>query len=143
MDGLLVVIAVLAVAGAFGIYRKRTDGRIKPIDTPMPSRPPVDGIGSLGELGERGTIVQFSSAFCQPCKAAKAISTDIAKIVPGVKHIDIDAESHLELVRNFNVMRTPTIFVLDAHGRVSARISGVPRKDELLVALDDRAAENL
>jgi len=140
MDGLLIVIIVLAAAGAFGIYRQRTDGKVK-VTQPSALPSPVDH--GIGDLGERGTILQFSSAFCQPCRAAKVISKDIANIVPGVKHIDIDAESNLELVRAFNVMRTPTIFVLDKSGRVSARIAGVPRKEELLVALDDRAAENL
>ena len=140
MDGLVVVAVVLAIAGAFGIYRQRTDGKVR-MTEPSPVPKPIDH--GIGELGERGTIVQFSSAFCQPCKAAKIISKDIANIVPGVKHIDIDAESNLDLVRTFNVMRTPTIFVLNKDGQVSARISGVPRKDELLVALDDRAAENL
>lgn len=140
MDGLLIVVIVLAAAGAFGVYRQRTDGKVK---VTQPSTLPSAVDHGIGDLGERGTILQFSSAFCQPCRAAKIISKDIANIVPGVKHIDIDAESNLELVREFNVMRTPTIFVLDKAGRVSARIAGVPRKEELLVALDDRAAENL
>lgn len=140
MDGLLVVVVVLALAGVFGIYRQRTEGKVKAIE---PSFVPVPVDHGIGELGERGTILQFSSAFCQPCRAAKLISKDIAGIVPGVTHIDIDAESNLELVRKFNVMRTPTIFVLNKDGQVSAKISGVPRKEELLIALDDRAAENL
>ena len=140
MDGLFVVVIVLAAAAAFGIYRQRTEGKVKAIEPSVLPKPVDHGIG---ELGERGTILQFSSAFCQPCKAAKIISKDIAAIVPGVKHIDVDAESNLDLVRKFNVMRTPTIFVLNKDGQVSAKISGVPRKEELLVALDDRSAENI
>ena len=140
MDGLLVVVLVLAAAAVFGIYRQRTEGKVKTIE-PSALPKPVDH--GIGELGDRGTILQFSSAFCQPCKAAKIISKDIANIVPGVKHIDVDAESNLDLVRKFNVMRTPTIFVLNKDGQVSAKISGVPRKEELLVALDDRSAENI
>ena len=140
MDGLFVVVIVLAAAAAFGIYRQRTEGKVKAIEPSVLPKPVDHGIG---ELGERGTILQFSSAFCQPCKAAKIISKDIANIVPGVKHIDVDAESNLDLVRKFNVMRTPTIFVLNKDGQVSAKISGVPRKEELLVALDDRSAENI
>ena len=140
MDGVLVVVVVLALAGAFGIYRQKTEGTVKAV---QPSVVPAPVDHGIGELGERGTILQFSSAFCQPCKAAKVISKDIANIVPGVKHIDIDAESNLELVRTFNVMRTPTIFVLNKDGQVSAKISGVPRKEELLIALDDRSSENI
>ena len=140
MDGMVVVLAVLVLTGAFGIYRRKTEGKVKYVE-PSPVPKPVEH--GFGELGERGTIVQFSTAFCQPCKAAKIISRDIANIVPGVKHIEIDAESNLDVVRKFNVMRTPTIFVLNKDGQISARISGVPRKEELLVALDDRSAENI
>jgi len=135
MSGTMVVLLVLMLAGAFGVYRKYNEGRVR-------STTHVVDHG-IGDLGETGTILQFSSAFCAPCRAAKVISGEVAAIVPGVKHIEIDAESNLELVRSFNVMRTPTLFVLDKHGRVSARILGVPRKNELLIALDDRAAENL
>lgn len=135
MDGVLVVLLVLALAGVFGLLRKRSDGRVRT------QTQPIDH--GIGELGETGTILQFSSAFCAPCRAAKVISSEVAALVPGVKHIDIDAESNLDLVRTFGVLRTPTLFVLDKHGRVGARISGVPRKNELLIALDDRAAENL
>ena len=135
MNGTGVVLLVLALAAAFGFYRKFSEGRVRATTTTIDH-----GIGSLGETG---TILQFSSAFCAPCRAAKVISSEVASLVPGVKHIEIDAESNLELVRTFNVMRTPTLFVLDKHGQVSARIAGVPRKNELLIALDDRAAENL
>lgn len=96
-----------------------------------------------GEMGSRATIVQFSSTVCAPCRAAKAIATEVAGAVPGVRHVEINAEEHMELVREYGIMRTPTILVLDGHGRLSARISGVPRKDELLVAVDDRRFEDI
>lgn len=140
MGGELVVAAVLLVATGFGLYRRRTDGRVR--TTPKASTPSVADLG-VGELGEQGTLLQFSSAFCAPCRATRLICDDVSKTVPGVRHIEIDAESNLDLVRTFNVMRTPTLFVINAHGQVSARIAGVPRKDELLIALDERAAENL
>lgn len=135
MSGTIVVLLVLALASGFGLYRKYSEGRVRSTEQSIDH--------GIGELGEKGTILQFSSAFCAPCRAAKVISGEVAAIVPGVKHIEIDAESNLDLVRTFNVMRTPTLFVLDKQGRVSARIAGVPRKNELLIALDDRAAENL
>lgn len=91
----------------------------------------IDGVA----LGERATLVQFSSAFCQPCRATRRILADVAEIVPGVAHVDIDAESHLDLVRRLDVRRTPTTLVLDADGRVTTRASGQPRKEQVLAAL--------
>jgi thiol-disulfide isomerase/thioredoxin len=90
-------------------------------------------------LGERATLVQFSSAFCSPCRATRVVLADIASSTPGVVTVDIDAESHLQLVRDLSVMRTPTVLVLDAGGTVTTRASGLPRREQVLAAVE-RAA---
>ncbi|MGP3934614.1 thioredoxin family protein [Nonomuraea sp. KM88] len=92
----------------------------------------------LGEgLGERATLVQFSTAFCQPCRATRRILADVSALVPGVSHVEIDAESRLDLVRRLGIMRTPTVLVLDAAGAVVRRASGQPRKADVLAAVAD------
>lgn len=92
--------------------------------------------GLLGaELGERATLVQFSTAFCQPCRATRRVLDDVAALVPGVSHVEIDAEARLDLVRAVGVERTPTVLVLDAHGGVTVRATGQPRKADVLAAL--------
>jgi thiol-disulfide isomerase/thioredoxin len=94
--------------------------------------------GQLGQaLGERATLVQFSSAFCAPCRATGRILADVAGMTPGVAHIEIDAESHLDLVRELNVLRTPTVLVLAADGRVVRRASGQPRKPDVIAAIGE------
>ncbi|WP_285760850.1 thioredoxin family protein [Nocardiopsis ansamitocini] len=90
----------------------------------------------LGQaLGERATLVQFSTAFCQPCRAARRILHEVSGLVPGVAYVEVDAESHLDLVRRLDILRTPTVLVLDAHGRVSTRASGTPTKPDVIAAL--------
>lgn len=64
------------------------------------------------------------------------ILADVAAKVDGVEHVEIDAESHLDLVREIGILRTPTTLVLDRAGRITARAAGVPRKDQVLAALD-------
>lgn len=66
------------------------------------------------ELGDRATLVQFSSAFCQPCRATRRTLDEVARMVDGVAHVEIDAEAHLTLVRELDISRTPTVLVLDA-----------------------------
>ncbi|MDX6224743.1 MAG: hypothetical protein QOE64_1119, partial [Frankiales bacterium] len=61
-----------------------------------------------GPLGERATLVQFSSAFCAPCRATRQVLDRVAGQVEGVAHYEIDAEANLELVRRLDVRRTPT-----------------------------------
>ncbi|HZC27562.1 MAG TPA: thioredoxin family protein, partial [Actinopolymorphaceae bacterium] len=68
------------------------------------------------DLGERATLVQFSSAFCAPCRATRQLLRDIAAKEPGITYAEIDAESHLGLVRRLHILRTPTVLVLDADG---------------------------
>ncbi|MFD0381656.1 TlpA family protein disulfide reductase [Streptomyces stramineus] len=94
------------------------------------------GAGDIGaELGERATLVQFSSAFCQPCRATRRVLAEVAAMVEGVAHVEIDAEARLALVRALRVDATPTVLVLDRAGRVVRRAAGQPRKADVIAAL--------
>lgn len=86
-------------------------------------------------LGRRATLLQFSTAFCAPCRATRVILADVARTVDGVAHVEIDAESRLDLVRRLGVLRTPTVLVLDATGRIASRAAGRPRKVDVIAAL--------
>jgi hypothetical protein len=59
----------------------------------------------------------------------------VSSQVEGVRHVEIDAESHLELVRRLDIRRTPTVLVLDAAGRIVRRASGQPRTVDVVAAL--------
>lgn len=96
------------------------------------------GADILGaELGARATLVQFSSAFCQPCRATRRVLEDVAGMVEGVAHVEVDAESRLDLVRRLEIQGTPTVFVLAADGRVVRRAGGQPRKADVIAALGE------
>ncbi|MFH8444375.1 TlpA family protein disulfide reductase [Streptomyces sp. NPDC018026] len=97
----------------------------------------VDAADLGAELGSRATLVQFSSAFCAPCRATRRVLGEVAGLVPGVAHVEIDAEGHLELVRALDVLRTPTVLVLDADGRVVRRATGQPRRADVIAALGE------
>ncbi|MEV0144746.1 MULTISPECIES: thioredoxin family protein [unclassified Nonomuraea] len=86
-------------------------------------------------LGPRATLVQFSTAFCQPCRATRRVLADVSALVPGVAHVEIDAESRLDLVRELDILRTPTVLVLGPSGDIVKRASGQPRKADVLAAL--------
>jgi thiol-disulfide isomerase/thioredoxin len=95
----------------------------------------LDGTAYDGQLGERATLLQFSSAFCAPCRATRRVLEEVAGIVPGVRHVEIDAEHHLDLVRRLGVLRTPTTLVLDPQGREVTRASGAPTKQAVIASL--------
>jgi len=137
MTGLIVLGLALAASLALGVWYQRANGRFR--DTSA-AEAAIDGERLSAEqigapLGERATLVQFSSAFCAPCRATRALLTDVASGLEGVEAIEVDAESHLDLVRELDVMRTPTTFVLDARGMVVTRAAGLPKRDQVLRVL--------
>ncbi|MFD5101325.1 TlpA family protein disulfide reductase [Streptomyces albidochromogenes] len=91
--------------------------------------------------GERATLVQFSSAFCQPCRATRRTLAEVADMVEGVAHVEIDAEARLDLVRELGILATPTGLVLDAGGRIVRRASGQPRRADVIAALGRAVGE--
>jgi thiol-disulfide isomerase/thioredoxin len=133
MTGLVVCGAVLAVASAFGLWQRRNGGRLKVRGRDAHRRLGVAELGA--DLGQRATLVQFSSAFCQPCRATRRTLAEIADMVDGVTHVEIDAEERLALVRELGILKTPTVLVLDAGGNIVTRASGQPRKADVIAAL--------
>ncbi|HET9656162.1 MAG TPA: thioredoxin family protein [Kineosporiaceae bacterium] len=128
------LVAVLALCCAFGLFRRARDGRTRRLDTP---RPPVLTAVQVGaELGSRATLLQFSSPFCGPCRSTQRLLGQVAGDLDGVSHVEVDATRRLDLVRDLDVHRTPTVLVLDAEGRVRGRAVGVPDRAELVATLD-------
>jgi len=50
-------------------------------------------------------------------------------------HVDLDVAQHLDLVRRFDVLRTPTVLLLDPRGTVVGRMSGATDRQHALAAL--------
>jgi thiol-disulfide isomerase/thioredoxin len=93
-------------------------------------------LAGLGvEPGSPVTLLQFSSAFCAPCRATRRVLGEVSGLLDGVRHIEVDAESHLDAVRALDIRRTPTVLVVDARGRVVQRASGVPGKAQVIAAV--------
>ena len=140
--GQIVLLAAVALALGFGAWRGLRDGRfrgtheVKGVEALTVPEPRVlDGTDIEHTLGERATLLQFSSAFCAPCRSTRRVLGEVVRLVPGVAHVEIDAEQHLELVRRVGVLRTPTTLILDADGREVSRASGMPKRNEVLATL--------
>jgi thiol-disulfide isomerase/thioredoxin len=138
MTGLLVCVAVLVLSGGYGLVRSRRGGRLKVRGRDGGVRLTERELGA--PLGERATLVQFSSAFCAPCRATKRVLDEVTGMVEGVAHVEIDAESQLDLVRRLDILRTPTVLVLDADGALVRRAVGQPRRADVIAALGQAVA---
>ncbi|WP_030247893.1 thioredoxin family protein [Streptomyces sp. NRRL S-350] len=133
MNGLVVRVVALAAATLFALLRAGRDGRTRVGTKDGTVRLSETELG--GPLGSRATLVQFSTVFCQPCRATRRVLAEVAGMVDGVEHVEVDAEARLELVRRLEIRRTPTVLVLDAEGRVVRRASGQPRTADVIAAL--------
>jgi len=127
------VLAGALVAGVLlSVLKTWIDGRFRGKESDV-ERVSAADVGV--ELGERATLLQFSSAFCAPCRVTRRTLAEVEGMVEGVRHVELDAESHLELVRKFDILRTPTTLVLDSTGAIVKRASGAPRKPDVIAAL--------
>lgn len=145
--GAWIAVTAVVVALALGLWRLATDGRfrgthaVRRAGTGGPSAAATAPAGAelvtaTGHaLGERATLLQFSSAFCAPCRATRRVLGEVSGLVPGVAHVEIDAEHHLEATRALGILRTPTTVVLDATGAEVTRATGAPTRDQVLAAL--------
>ena len=131
MESLLPIVIVLVLATAYGVWHKRTRGKIvvkadKGLITPAM-------IGA--NLGSRATLLQFSSAFCGPCRATRLLIEDVTSDMADVAHVEVDAEANLELVRQLDIRSTPTTLFLDGTGHEVGRAVGAPKRDQVVKAI--------
>jgi thiol-disulfide isomerase/thioredoxin len=90
-------------------------------------------------LGERATLVQFSTAFCAPCRGARQVLARVADTTEGVRHVEIDATARMDLAGRLRVTSTPTILVLGPSGEVTRRATGMPRLADVTAAVAEVA----
>src|ERR1700761_2412468 len=138
--GVIVLIVVLVVLTPLGLIWRRRQGQLRApreARTQDPARARLTAADLRQDLGSRATLVQFSSAFCAPCRATRQVLGDVAGLVDGVAYVEIDAESRLDLVRRLNVLSTPTVLVLGPDGAIARQATGLPRKPDVIATLGD------
>ncbi len=139
--GLIALAAALIVAAVLGVTLRRRAGRFRPGSPGTPAKPDRAGPETLTEadlgssLGKQATLVQFSTAFCAPCRPTRQILAQVADMVDGVTYVEIDAAARLDLVRRLRISSAPTILVLDPDGAIVRRAAGLPRKADVIAAL--------
>jgi thiol-disulfide isomerase/thioredoxin len=148
--GSVIAVAVLLACTGFGLLRGRRDGALDPVpdcadphadDDRTTAAPHAGLLAGLGVVaGTPVTLVQFSTEFCSPCRATRALCAGIAANAEGVRHLDVAAETHLDAVRALDISRTPTLLLVDAAGRVVRRCVGLPTHANLTAAIGERTA---
>ena len=140
---LLLVLVGLAVVVTAGTWWQRRDGRIvvtdeDAVDDEDAARLSGDQLRAVGlDLDDVAAgAVLLGSPTCAPCTTVKRILGEVADRRDDFRWVYADAADHLDLTREHRVLRVPTLFVVDADGRILARTSGIPAQDELTDVLD-------
>ena len=135
MKTYLPLLIVLVLASAYGFWWKLSRGAIRSNKAIPGHRLTPETLGEA--LGSRATMVQFSSAFCTPCRATHSLLSQMVLTMNDVKHIQVDAESHLELVRELDIRSTPTTLFINKDGVEVGRAAGTPKREQVLAALSN------
>lgn len=165
MTRLVVLIVVIALATCVGFVIRRRQGRFTAVPRqaaagawqgqpgePQPGerqpgerqasehrpgkRPGALTAGDLGApLGERATLVQFSTQYCAYCPGTRRVLSEVAAEASGVAFVEVDAAQRVDLARRLNILSTPTIFIVRPDGSIASRASGPARKADVLASL--------
>src|SRR5690242_8406284 len=100
--GAWVLVAAVAAAVGIGASWSLTNGvfrgtrRVGDQGEPVVSTGSTDGAASVlrgtpydDARGERASLLQFSSAFCAPCRTTRRVLASVADAVPGVAHVEV------------------------------------------------------
>jgi thiol-disulfide isomerase/thioredoxin len=151
VTGLVVLVVVVVLATGAGLTLRRRQGRFTTLartnprsiigDSPASPFPATsadaltaDDLGA--PLGERATLVQFSTEFCANCPGTRRLLTQVVGERDGISFVEVDAAARLDLTRRLNVLATPTVLVLGPDGAIASRATGAPRKADVLAAVD-------
>lgn len=135
VGGLVALVVAVVVATTVGLVLRRRSGRIRAVAVEARDVAVLTSADLGAALGERATLVQFSTAFCAPCRPTRVILSQVADMVDGVVHVDVDAANRLDLVRRLRINSTPTVLILDPDGEIVRRAVGRPTKAAVLAAL--------
>lgn len=128
----VVVLLVAALVGAalYGVYalvRSRWGARVERLD--------MDELG-LELMSGCCAFVVFTTAACQPCKAALQVVTAAAAAGTAPTEVTtVDAMERTDLALRYDVRTIPTTFLITASGHVVDRWRAVPPRAAVDAAL--------
>ena len=146
-------IGILALTTVFGLYWRSQQGKLK---TPAVASNQISNeeISKIirhkssfmvnsdlldqhqMQLGKNVTLLQFSSAFCSPCKATAHVISQIVTGMDDVVYIQVASEENLKLVEKFDIKSTPTVIFFNRDGLEVGRAVGIPTKEQVIISIN-------
>ena len=121
--GLAVLLVLTVGIGLFVRWQQGRPRRSIPHEVVEPTR-----LGAE-RLGDRATLLQFSTELCARCPGVHRTLASVAEESEGVLHLDVDLTHRPDIARHFHILQTPTTLLLDKDGAVQTRFGGAPSRD--------------
>ncbi|MGB4779448.1 TlpA family protein disulfide reductase [Microbacterium sp.] len=131
-DAILILAALLAATVGLGVvlrWQQNRPRRQNPAEVVEPER-----LGAAA-LGERATLLQFSTEKSTRCPAVHRTLGAIAADHDGVVHLDVDLTHRPDIAKHFHVLQTPTTLILDRDGVIQTRFGGTPSRSAVELEL--------
>ena len=96
----------------------------------MTQIPTVTDDGFAAEVleSERPVLVDFTAAWCPPCRVMKPVLSELAAGRDDLRIVQLDVDEHQRTAAEYGVLSMPT-FILFRHGREVQRLVGArPRR---------------
>ncbi len=148
MERVIVLLVVLVATGLFSAWWKARDGRVigaaarAPLTASVPGSRwagiPVEAADVVERIDPKTelTLVEFTAPDCVPCTQTKALLDEVAADRDDLGVVSLDVGDALDLVRAHRIMRAPTTLLVTRDGHLLGRVSGLPRREELLALVD-------
>lgn len=80
-------------------------------------------------------LLFFSSSFCEPCMATRAVLQEVSALVPSARMAEVDVARDADEAERAGIRTTPTVIVARDDGTEVFRAEGVPTLNQVLAAL--------
>ncbi len=79
---------------------------------------------------DRPVLVDFTAAWCPPCRSMRPVLAEIAADHPGLRVAEVDVETQQRVAADYDVLAMPT-FIVFRDGRPILRLLGARSKAKL------------
>lgn len=80
-------------------------------------------------------VLYFTADWCNPCKRTKPFAEELISEGYNIKFIDADSE--LDMIKNFKILSIPTFILIEDEQEIN-RMNGAKTKEQLLDFLNDK-----
>ena len=136
------LLGLVALATVLGLVWRARTGRIKRPRTSESATASEENritIAGAAPFGSRVTLLQFSTETCSICPTVRtqlsALAGELDDGTGAVVHVEVDVTSRPEIANKFNLLQSPTTFILDGDGVLHARIGGAPKINDVRAEL--------